>query len=324
MKKFVVTNVLKVAAVTAALFVGAPAGAQQPEMSAVDLLARMSQAAREVSYSGLFTYEHRGSMATLKVSQTSRDGELVQRISHLDGRPREVLRRGDRPDCLRAGDLLLRGNVLASDGEELARLQNYYDFHVKGEGRVAGRPVVVLHVIPRDKYRYGYIFALERETGLMLQSMLVSETGKPLERFQFVEIEIGNNIDQGLVAPEGLTSQVVDVDDRACLVSDAGKTVEASDLGAAWVPPGFVLADKSTDAENAQETLVFTDGLAVFSVFIDALQGQMLPAVDAQLGATVAVLAKTKVADKEYAVSVVGEIPKLAAEKIAMAVSSSL
>ena len=65
---------------------------------------------------------------------------------------------------------------------------------------------------------------------------------------------------------------------------------------------------------------MYTDGLAVFSVFIDASErSQSLPDVEANLGATVVVLRKAKFNNRQYAVTVVGEIPHSTAARIAIA-----
>jgi len=68
---------------------------------------------------------------------------------------------------------------------------------------------------------------------------------------------------------------------------------------------------------------MFTDGLAVFSVFIDPDKGRSLPSIDANLGATVAVLTKADINNQEYAICVVGEIPRATANQIASAISLS-
>ena len=65
---------------------------------------------------------------------------------------------------------------------------------------------------------------------------------------------------------------------------------------------------------------MYTDGLAVFSVSIDASEkSQRLPDVEANLGATVVVLRKAKFNNRQYAVTVVGEIPHSTAARIAIA-----
>ena len=74
---------------------------------------------------------------------------------------------------------------------------------------------------------------------------------------------------------------------------------------------------------DGQESMMFTDGLAVFSVFIDIDKGRSLPAIDANLGATVAVLTKADINNQEYAICVVGEIPRATANQIASAISLS-
>ena len=67
-------------------------------------------------------------------------------------------------------------------------------FYIKGDGRIANREVSMVHVLPKDKYRYGYVVAIDKDSGLLLQSVLMSHTGKPLERFQFVDITYRDNI----------------------------------------------------------------------------------------------------------------------------------
>ena len=65
---------------------------------------------------------------------------------------------------------------------------------------------------------------------------------------------------------------------------------------------------------------MYTDGLAVFSVFIDSVQGTVLPPIDAKLGATVAVLTKADINGHQYAICVVGEVPRGTASQVASAI----
>jgi sigma-E factor negative regulatory protein RseB len=66
--------------------------------------------------------------------------------------------------------------------------------------------------------------------------------------------------------------------------------------------------------------MMYTDGLAVFSVFIDSVQGTVLPPIDAKLGATVAVLTKADINGQQYAICVVGEVPRGTASQVASAI----
>lgn len=89
------------------------------------------------------------------------------------------------------------------------------------------------------------------------------------------------------------------------------------------MPPGFVMASHKLVDNQGQESMMFTDGLAVFSVFIDIDKARSLPAIEANLGATVAVLTKAEINNQEYAICVVGEIPRATASQIASAISMS-
>jgi sigma-E factor negative regulatory protein RseB len=183
----------------------------------------------------------------------------------------------------------------------------------------------VVNVIPKDKFRYGYIVAIDKETGLMLQSILINSQGKPMERFQFVDVSIGADLDNVEFTSELSASDDIDVDQSDCLKANQPVNVSSSQWVPKWLPPGFVLSSyQPVDAEG-QESLMYTDGLAVFSVFIDSAEkSRRLPPVDANLGATVAVLTKTSLNNQQYAICVVGEIPRSTASQIANAISPLL
>ena len=315
---------LKLVALIAAVFVHGPLFAQQMD-SAYDLMARMAKASKELSYRGIFTYEFRGNLTSVKVVHIVRDGQTYERIVHMDGPEHEIVRRGDDMDCMRASDMLLRGSVLKINDNNYSHLQDFYNFYIRGDTRIAGRAVSVVNVIPKDKYRYGYIIAIDKETGLMLQSVLINGKGKPMERFQFVDISIGADLNNIEFTPELSASDDIDVDQSDCLKADQQAKVASSQWVPKWLPPGFVLSSFQPIGEDGQESLMYTDGLAVFSVFIDSDEKSgSLPAVDANLGATVAVLTKGFFNKQRYAISVVGEIPRSTAREIANAISPLL
>ena len=315
---------IKLAALIAAVFVHGPLFAE-PMDSAHDLMARMAKASKELSYKGLFTYEFRGNLTSVKVVHIVRDGQTYERIVHMDGPEREIVRRGDDMDCMRASDMLLRGNVLKINDDSYSHLQDFYSFYIRGDARIAGRAVSLVNVIPKDKFRYGYIVAIDKETGLMLQSILINSQGKPMERFQFVDVSIGADLDNVEFTSELSASDDIDVDQSDCLKANQPVNVSSSQWVPKWLPPGFVLSSyQPVDAEG-QESLMYTDGLAVFSVFIDSAEkSRRLPPVDANLGATVAVLTKTSLNNQQYAICVVGEIPRSTASQIANAISPLL
>ena len=68
---------LKLAALMAAVFAHGPLIAEQMD-SAYDLMARMAKASKELSYKGLFTYEYRGQLRSIKVVHLVRDGKTYE------------------------------------------------------------------------------------------------------------------------------------------------------------------------------------------------------------------------------------------------------
>lgn len=313
---------IKWAALVAAVLLHGPLYAAQME-SAQDLMARMSKASRELNYQGLFTYEYRGNLTSVKVSHGVFEGQTFERILHMDGAKREALSRIGNLDCLRTGDMLLRGSAYKISEQSYARLEDYYDFHIKGDGRVANRDVVMVHVLPKDKHRYGYVVAIDRDSGLLLQSVLMSHRGKPLERFQFVDIAVGMPIAELGFDLQMTYDKSVALEQTGCVGADRKIRESVSSWSSQWLPPGFVIASHQSTDKGRQESMMYTDGLAVFSVFIDSDNGRSLPAIDANLGATVAVLTKANFNDHEYAISVVGEIPRATANQIANAIALS-
>jgi sigma-E factor negative regulatory protein RseB len=322
MALFRLGTTIKVAALVAAVLLHGPLFAAQME-SAHDLMSKMAKASRELNYQGLFTYEYRGNLTSVKVAHGVHEGQTYERIQHMDGAQRNELRRTDNVDCLRTGDMLLRGSAYKINDQSYARLEDFYEFHIKGQGRIANRQVVMVHVLPKDKHRYGYVVAIDKQSGLLLQSVLMSHAGKPLERFQFVDITVGGSMaGLGFDLDSGSFTDVA-LDQSNCIDDNRQITTSTSNWSTQWLPPGFVIASHEISDTDGQESMMFTDGLAVFSVFIDVDKQRSLPAIDANLGATVAVLTKADINNQEYAICVVGEIPRATATQIASAISLS-
>ena len=308
---------IKMAALLAAVFVhGSPFS--EPMSSGYDLVAGMTTASKNLSYTGLVTYEYRGNLRSIKVIHIVRDGKTYERILQMDGPEREVIRRGDDPDCMRAADLLLGGYTLKSDDDNYSHLRDLYDFHIRGDARIAGRLASMVHVIPKDRFRYGYIVAIDKQSGLMLQSVLMNHDGKPMERFQFIDMSIGGSLDN--VEWPSLIMSSDGVGESACQQDNHSSLLSAWEPR--WRPAGFVLSSYRPVGTDGRESFMYTDGLAVFSVFIDSSErSQSLPSVEANLGATVVVLRKVEFNNRQYAVTVVGEIPDSTATRIAIAMA---
>lgn len=290
--------------------------------SVTNLLKRMAEANRQLSYQGIFSYEHGGALNTVKVFHSVRDGQEFERIVHLNGPEREVIRRGNDLNCQRLGDAMLRGAPLGLSELSRGHLETHYKLYIKGEDRVAGRDITVVHVVPKDSLRYGYVLGLDKETGLLLQSMLIGNNKRVLERFQFVDVTIGTLVDDMAVEPTNTDHHLASLDASPCLNAE-GNLSSSSDRNwqTTWLPSGFAMSGYHISHDTGRETLVFTDGLAVFSIFVDSDNAIKVPDMEAQRGATVAFLSRIQYKNNEYIVCVVGEVPIETAKKVAQSLT---
>jgi sigma-E factor negative regulatory protein RseB len=154
--------------------------------------------------------------------------------------------------------------------ERVKDLKKNYVIQLGKIGRVTGREAQLVLIKPRDAYRYGYELWADNETGLLLKANLVDHMGKTLEQFMFTQVTIGGAIDphdlEPAVTGEGLAWY-------------RGNTVETDDSKPPpeWLverlPRGFTLSNrimrKNPTRNGTVEHLVYSDGLAAVSVFIE-------------------------------------------------------
>lgn len=295
-----------------------PVQADQPaDGDVAGWLARMAAAERGQSYQGTFVYERNGSFSSHGIwHRVEANGQVRERLLQLDGPAQEVLRIDGRPQCVSGApaEQLVAAAPLAMRPLAAAQLAGHYQLRHVGESRVAGRRAVVLLMLPRDRHRYGFELHLDRLTGLPLKSLLLSEQGQLLERLQFTQLDTLTPLGEQALSPS-----------VACLpiVATAAAPVATRRWHAGWLPAGFSLLAtherRDPDSGMVLSWLLFADGLARFSVFIDPLQGEAPAAARTQLGPTVVLSRPMPTAAGEFMVTVVGEIPPGTAERVALA-----
>lgn len=275
-------------------------------LSGREILALQSLAMAQTSYTGLLTYEHGTHLATIEVDHQVVDGVEHESLVHLNGEERTVKRDSDDSRCPSPGELLIRG--AHPRGIQLTQdIDAYYHISVLGTERVAGREATVVQVMPRDQYRYGYIVSVDQASYLALKILLVGPGAKVMERFQFSKLSITEPESALPTLSEAMAA--IDCKSRVVEISNGWK--------AHWLPPGFVYAgQKSFDSSRLM--MMYTDGLAAFSIFIDKLDAPTQIEGRAQRGATVAYLGRVENVEGDYRVTVVGEVPPAALERVAL------
>ena len=288
---------------------------------AQDWLNRLSQAEQQQSFQGTFVYERNGSFSTHNIWHRVQDGKVRERLLQLDGSAQEVVRIDGHTQCVSGSLVAGLGNTSDSTSRALdpQKLKNWYDLAVIGKSRVAGRQTVIVALTPKDQHRYGFELHLDRETGLPLKSLLLNDKGQLLERFQFTRMNLAAPADADLQASA----------DCKAVTQDPGKAVAAKTAWHSdWLPPGFELtsstARKDPDSQVQVSSLMYDDGLARFSVFLEPLNGANATDTRTQLGPTAAVSRRLTTPQGEMMVTVVGEIPIGTAERIALSMRSDV
>ncbi|MBO1539552.1 MucB/RseB C-terminal domain-containing protein [Pseudomonas sp. OA65] len=288
---------------------------------AQDWLNRLSQAEQQQSFQGTFVYERNGSFSTHNIWHRVQDGKVRERLLQLDGSAQEVLRIDGHTQCVSGSLIAGLGSTPEGTSRTLdpQKLKNWYDLAVIGKSRVAGRKAVIVALTPKDQHRYGFELHLDKETGLPLKSLLLNDKGQLLERFQFTRLNVAAPTDGDLQASA----------DCKAVAQDPGKAVAAKTAWHSdWLPPGFELtssaARKDPDTQVQVSSLMYDDGLARFSVFLEPLNGANATDTRTQLGPTAAVSRRLTTPQGEMMVTVVGEIPIGTAERIALSMRSDV
>ncbi|MFJ4347997.1 MucB/RseB C-terminal domain-containing protein [Pseudomonas sp. NPDC089401] len=293
-----------------------PALAANSSPEATEWLNKLAQAEQKQSYQGSFVYERNGSFSSHDIWHRVQDGKVSERLLQLDGATQEIVRVDGKVQCVSGG--LASGAASPPDSAQRSldplKLMSWYDLSVAGKSRVADRDAVIVTLTPRDQHRYAFELHLDRRTGLPLRSLMLNDKGQLLERFQMTRLDTDD-----LPADQDLHASA------ACkpverVASSAGEAVAGwrSD----WLPPGFELIDsavrRDTSRDSTISSLMYDDGLARFSVFLEPVKEDAGTDVRTQLGPTSAVSRRLNTPKGKVQVTVVGEIPLGTAERIAL------
>jgi sigma-E factor negative regulatory protein RseB len=192
-------------------------------------------------------------------------------------------------------------------------LEPHYEIKLGGAARVAERPVQLLEIKPRDEFRYGYMLWLDRETAMPLQSQLMDEQGQVVEQILFTEIEIPADI-----SPAELEATIDTTGFTTLRAPESAPLAAEIPWRAADVPGGFKLSAATQSpmagSDTPVEHLVYSDGLATVSVFIED------PATKAEVGEGFFAVGSTNAYSltlRGRKVTAMGEVPRQTVRTIA-------
>lgn len=290
----------------------------RPRDEGVLLLQKAAQAAERLSYSGVYVYRSGAKTETTRIVHLAEGGERIERLETLDGSPREVLLVNDEVKCFLPESRLLvieqRSNRRSFPSllpVRLGQLTEYYVIRQGGKDRVAGFESQRLVLEPRDAWRYGHRFWLERESGLLLKAEVFDAREQVLESLAFTELRFGIPTRAEVKANFSEKTAI----ERAWQIRQARARELRED--SPWVvrieAPGFrrqaaMVRTVSDNQGQSREMLhwIYSDGLAAFSIFIAPLAG------DAGNESGVETLGALSIARRtlgEHQIVVVGDVP---------------
>lgn len=292
---------------------------------ATQLLERMAAAMSQMSYQGTFVYMRGDSVETMRITHVADENGVRERLYSVDGPQREVIRDKDGVRCVMAdGQAVMQHPLVAGSiypdialsgmnaGERL------YRFTIGGKGRLAGHSARRVNISPVDRYRYGYELWLEESSGLLLKWVLYDNRRQPLAKLMFTELRLGDDVREdelrSSAPPEAF--QALDSHQPARTQVRSKPRWQAQQL-----PPGFRLTQHNrvnSRGDSAYEHLVYSDGLASVSVYIEDPEEEDTAAHGLSRVGTANAYSR-HVGSKH--VTVIGEVPSVTVKAIGEAVT---
>lgn len=308
-------------AVAGAHLLPGPALAASSQQEALQWLQKVADAAHRLSYSGTFVYRNGRQSETSRIVHVAAQGRQSERLEVLDGSPREVIRENDEVRCYLPERRMViieqrstRRTFPALLPASLAGLGEHYTIRMGATARVAGIDSQVIHLDPRDAWRFGREFRVDRKSGLLLKADTFDARGESLESMAFVELQllIGAPASKDALKPRYDKADWEIRQARLRDIRDDGPWQFRGEL------PGFrrqAAMQRSIPGPAEGETRdvlhwVFSDGLAALSVFISPLLPQSDP-VDDEVQTMGAISVTNRIMDG-YRVVVMGDVPPAA------------
>jgi sigma-E factor negative regulatory protein RseB len=313
------------------LAITASAAAQEPRQ----WLERMNQALTARNYDGVFSHWEDGRVEMLRIVHRNQNGQVSERLASLDGSGREFIRTGTELTCYlpdkrtvlvetQSGEA---GSLLASLPSFDETSAGFYDIQELARTRINRRAARVIAVTPRDEFRYGYRLWIDESTAMPLKTQLCDAHGRIIEQVVFASLTLPAHIPDSAFRPEVATGGF------QWLRNDPPPVApEVSNTMALWsalkLPPGFRMTARSAQvlpgAHDPVAHLVFTDGLASVSVFVDFRSAAPPAAEPPVFGvANVGSASAFSTVIDGHKVTAVGEVPPATVRFIASSVKRS-
>jgi sigma-E factor negative regulatory protein RseB len=315
-------NSRRVLGVLAGLALVASACAEEPR----EWLKRMNDALVERNYDGVFSHWQDGRVEMLRIIHRIQNGEVNERLVSLDGSGREFIRSGSELACY----LPDKRTVVVEKGVDksplLGNLPTFdessagmYDVKELKRTRFNRRNTRVIAVTPLDEFRYGYRLWIDESTALPVKTQLCDPAGRVIEQVVFADLRVKEHIANADFKPE------VDTEGFQWVRNERGPEqvpgTQSVVLNALKLPPGFRMTNRSAQlmpgSSGPVSHLVFTDGLASVSVFVETQTSRIVPKGQSPASTSFGASSAFSTVVNGSKVIVVGEVPPATVQFIA-------
>lgn len=292
-------------------------------------LKKIQSGAQKLNYSGTFVYQQADQMRTSRITHVVDGKNEIEKLEILDGKPREYIRRNEEISCyIPQTKTIVTEKRIAPDvfpaifASNPVEMAEHYNVKKVETGRVAGFECQAVLLEPKDHFRYGYKLWAEKTSGLLLRAQTLNDKNEIVEQIAFTQLSIGD-IDKSRV--------------RSSFANTGGWRVENATMSQVaipdwiirWVPPGFkkiremkrLVQDAASNnsattgthvAQREISQIVFSDGLAAISVFIEP--GTQSRTEGSRQQGAMNIVGKRQ---GDFWLTIVGEVPAAAVKKVA-------
>lgn len=285
-------------------------------------LDKMSQASQQQNFQGTLVIRQQDKMQAIRVKQGVTSNGSWQTLESLTGEDQTIIRHNNKVTTIFPAKKLVtisdelvgaldKGPLHPALPDNRNALKKLYNLELSGQDRIANKATQMIRMIPRDQHRYGYVFWLDQQSGLLLKCDLLDERGKVLEQLMYSDVELLSSTPNNSVDADALKTYR-----KVKLMDEPG--VRQQNWQASKLPPGFELIRAVKVSHKGREMptyhMVYSDGMASVSVFVEQRKAADKPVIG--LSSMGPVNAYSSFMDSAY-VTVIGEVPSATVRMIA-------
>jgi len=242
-----------------------------------DWLDKMSQASSQQNYQGTLIIRQRDKMQAIQVKQGAGSLGSWQTLQTLTGEEQIIIRHNNQVTTVFPAKKLItvsenmagsvdKGPLHPALPENRNILREFYQLRLRGESRVANKATQILQMVPQDNHRYGHVFWLDQDSGLLLKSDLIDEQGNVIEQMMYSDIELLSEAPQKNINADELK-------DYRKIRLIGQQDITRQRWLARQMPAGFKMIRSDQVSHHSRQVpayhMIYSDGMASVSVFVE-------------------------------------------------------